>query len=203
MHWGGLVLLPADAEDIDAKVTALLAPYDLNVEVEPHKAYFSFHLMNGWKLRYGTSDPAELAELIINLRLTPFGREIIGFDEGGVYRIDTFNTEGHWDYWQYSRGYWMFGEERWTRCFEENSALNEREASLRCNMGRVEELLSDAFPLSVITPDGMWHDIDDFADRTQLEYEITDAQRAVWEKHFRSLFSQYHDYLAISLDFHS
>jgi hypothetical protein len=124
-----------------------------------------------------------------------------GVDERGLYELTTFNCNGHWDGWtpmkylpRNSKG-----ANRWGKELAQSVCL-------------VDELPPDKnIPHSMVTPDGKWHDVNDFGFKTILQYEKgikglhpeNVEPMAKWEKHARDILAAHSGHIVLILDCHS
>src|SRR5437899_3359446 len=108
-HWHGILIIPPDTLDIEKKATEILAHFDMNKEVEPHKEYFPMWQVNAWKKQLTTDDLAIVAKHIETS--TGYGKygEGTSLDENGLYWNTNRNSVGQWDNWCYSGGENMIG----------------------------------------------------------------------------------------------
>lgn len=72
-----------------------LEPYGAEYEVEPRKVYLEEYEIEKIKKEYNVSTDKEIAEKIP----VWFGQEG-GMDKGGFYKIDAFNENSKWDWYQ-------------------------------------------------------------------------------------------------------
>ena len=194
MHSIAFVLLPTDVTDIRQTAKALLAPYHIELEVQPYKAYFSVKEVKYWAEKFGTEDLRKIAE---NLRLPNNGGMDVIMDDVGLFMMDTFNQRGRFDYWNPAE------------LFEETSVSSKFGKDLSRSICLVSQLLNskDSIPFSIIAPEGEWFcakdqgvvPLYDFEGQHHLNHEA----QTKWEHEARMLFAKYPNHLVFALDVHS
>jgi hypothetical protein len=122
-------------------------------------------------------------------------------DEQGIYQLSTFNRDGHWDGW-YPMKYLSHDLERTKRWGKD----------LAQSVCLAHELSPDKnIPHSIVTPDGKWHDMDDFGYQGRLQYEKgikglhpqNAEPMAKWEMHARDILARHSNHVVLILDCHS
>jgi hypothetical protein len=194
-HFLAVVLIPPGIEDIPAQVAQLIAPYYREREVEPYRSYFSDESVKAWAEKYGTG--TNLQALLERMRQTRHMWGDTYLDEKGLYYITTFNPRGMWDYWFYSGGEDMLGEQAWTECLERQGDGHE------CNSCPVVDLPPDFCPAALVTPDGIWYDLIDYG--WHLVDGDTPANRvalATWRAQAREILDKHMSCLAVGIHCH-
>ena len=196
MHSIVFVLLPPDATELLKKARELLAPFDQNLEVPAYKDYLTNEQIRHWIEKLGTMSLDELAR-----RLAREYAYEARVDELGIYELTTFNRNGHWDYWRPIK-YLPNDQERTKRWGKE----------LAQSVCLARELPPDKnIPHSIVTPDGKWHDVNDFGYKTILQYEKGGTglhpqnvePMAKWENHVRDILGNHSNHVILVLDCHS
>jgi hypothetical protein len=192
MHSIAFVLLPLDVADVRQATKTLLAPYSIDLEVEPYKDYLSDAHLKHWSDKLGTKDWQTIAA---EMRLPENGCVDARVDDAGIYEFSTHNQKGRFDYW---------GP---TEIFDETPASSRFEKGLRRCLCAVSQLPKESNPFSVITPDGLWHSamdcgvrpVYDFTGRAHLNREA----EARWRQEVSKLLASHANYLVFALDVHS
>lgn len=178
-HTPTLVLVPDSANDIEEEVAQLLLPY--HIQIEPYKVYLDNHTIQRMAEHYKTENLEQLAQHV----QTWFGYEG-GVDGEGLYKITTYNPEGHWDYWLIG-GLWDDGlKVKGKHVFrvQEFLAITNEDPKL--------------FPVALVAPDGTWHQDDQVGG---VEITIEERQNA-WQNQVISILQSHPDYLVVCCDLH-
>lgn len=169
------VLVPADTDDIGAKVAELMAPYDENARVEPYKVRLDDADRASMADHYetGSADPAALLP-----HVEAWSGYEGGIDEDGLYYLSTYNPLSKWDWWQIGGRY---------------------HGRLPNDACPVAEIPPDYVTLAILTPDGAWHE------RGRLGWfgMVHDEKEASrWEAERAELYSGYNRCIAVVVDYH-
>jgi hypothetical protein len=197
MHSHVYVLLPANTTDILGQTRLLLAPFDQNLELAPHKRHITENNVQFFKEKHGTNDLRVLAE-----KLQRDFHEEFGVDDLGLFEITTFNEMGKWDYWSL-KNYFPIDSARVNRWGKDLAPSIVLVSDLNLN--------KENAPHSMLTPDGKWHDVDDFGYVTRLQFEkglkglhpANVEPMARWRSHVREVLNQHADHLVLAIDCHS
>ena len=194
MHSIAFVLLPTDISNIRETTRSLLAPYHIELDVQPYKAYLSDKEVNYWAEKLGTRDLQIIAK---KLQFLENGSVEAGIDDIGLYEMTTFNPRGRFDNW------------RPAKVFEVTPASSRFEKDLSCSICPVPQLSNsiESIPYSIITPEGEWfcatdHGVIpryDFEGRRHLNHEA----QTKWEHEAGKLLAKYPNHLVFALDVHS
>lgn len=135
-HFTVLVLVPADTkrDAIEDAITARLARYDENTEVEPYKRYMDAQDIANMVDHYKV-EATDTAALVTHME-DWYGYEG-GADETGLYYLCTYNPDSHWDWWQIGG--------RWDREMQGKNVLP------------VADWDGSFQPFALVTDDGEWH----------------------------------------------
>lgn len=186
------VLISPDVVDVDAKVKELLAPYSVECEVEPYRDYFSEEEIQYWAGKFGTGD--DLPALLNHVHRELSARACL--DDRGIYEISTWNPDAEWDYWSYSGGKAMLGEQAWAVCLDQHSDQSEIENSHICNSCLVADLPTPFVPAAIVTSDGVWHDLRDFGG------ESNPMTLKNWGVEVHKLLQDHANHLAVGINCH-
>jgi hypothetical protein len=164
-----MVLVPSNTEDMVAAVTRLMSPFDAGLTISPHKEYVAqdeiIYVVDVFR-HEGLK--AEDVEAVLRALEEDSGCPG-GIDERGIYLMTTDNPQAHWDSW--------------------------RIQSLHNDVRPVPRTGRDRAPAEMITPDGVWHDLN-----AGLS-EAGDLQVSRWNR-AELLLAQYPDHVAVTVHCH-
>jgi hypothetical protein len=164
-----VILVPSSTENIDAAVTRLMAPFDARSNVPLHKEYVPQGEIDYVLEVFGPQGlKAEDVDAVLHTLEEDSGCPG-GIDEGGIYLMTTDNPQGKWDTWHIQ--------------------------SLRDDVQPVPHMSRERAPAAIITPDGIWHDLNEDLPATG------DPQVMRWE-HAEPLLMRYRDCLAVTVHCH-
>lgn len=166
MQFPVMVLVPKDTTLVLESVGRLMEPYNVARKAPPHKEYVPKDEIDYIIEVFGLEATDADAVLAELEEDSGFSG---GIDEEGIYLMSTDNPEGHWDTW--------------------------RIRDLREDVHHVADMPRDHAPAAVVTPDGIWHDLD--AALTSQE----DVQASRW-KQAEVLLAQYPAHLAVTVHCH-
>ena len=196
MHTFGVALLPQDVTDARGEISALIASYYSEMEVEEYRDFYSAKYVESLAKRHGAGNDLALLVRILQDK----GCDDVGLQDGRFYRLSTYNRNAKWDYWlvggHYNRKIYNAPSAEMGRC-------KGWDESLCANMCIVSLLPSDSVPATLITPKGEWHGCEDFGWRMMSAPEAQEKAWAMWEVHARRLLQSFYACLAIGLDVHS
>src|SRR5262249_37176096 len=97
-HFFTVVIVPGTTapDQIEDTVSRLLAPYDENLRVHPHKVHLNHKSIERMASHYKKS-PQDLTELARSIN--DWTGDEGGVDEQGLYHLSTHNPQPKWDWW--------------------------------------------------------------------------------------------------------
>jgi len=174
-HFFTVVLVPQDSTDVQAAVSALLAPYNENMDVEPYKKYKTQEDVDRMADHYKTHALDELA-----LHMEEWSNNDGGVDGLGLFELSTYNPQSQWDYWSMIE-------------FEIND-----DGKLR-NAFPVSEVQGDFQCFAVVTPNGTWHQR---AEAGWWGMTTNEKDRYAWQQEIKALFQANQNCLLVGVDCH-
>ena len=182
MHFVLVVVIPSNEVDPETYVENLMAPYDQKKEVAEYKDYHDSKEIKFWMRSHGVSQKEALIENI----------EDLYSDEKGLYSLSTFNQNGQWDYWVVedkihctTKMDIRFDNPKWYECSAQLADLKEISFS------------------AILTPDGVWHDIEDFGWRLIDDNPEKNKEALLeWDLHRIRIIDTYADHVGLLPNVH-
>jgi hypothetical protein len=190
-HTPIIVLVPLSVQNIEEEVERILAPYSLDIEVEPYKVYFEKDEIEHMARVYKIESLEELVQYIEDWS----GYSSGGIDEEGLYGVTTENPEGSWDYWQIGG--------RWDGCLKGENVLP------LADLLTLSKQDLKIIPFAVIEPNGEWHSTEATVSPEMLlspetnNEQIRDADYREFIAVTQELFQKHQDCLAVFCDLHA
>lgn len=193
MHYFVMVLVPADTEDVMQAVADLMEPFNHWKEVERSKRYLEDYEIQEMADHYGLSkiDLPALAQYVCEY----WERKEGGLDEQGLFMIETYNPNSHWDYWAIG-GRWDGVIQGKSRNTKGRSNYGPEHEQLQYNICPVRELPENVLPEWILTPDGKWYE------QEMRSLYPTPQENEAWRKVVQPLLEQYQDCFAVGVDCH-
>ncbi len=194
MHSYTAVIIPPNQQNPEIWVKELLAPYNLNLEVEAYKEYINEKELKYLKRHHRISNIDDLVKKLSES--TP-----IFADEKGIYELSTFNKNGHWDYWIVG-GNW---DKQIARGEPSDIPLKYKDEDWYQYSTIVKKTCLDGFAI-IVTPDGAWHDCYDFGWTMIKQIEDPNKNKKAWEnwqKYKEDILSKYLNHVLLAIDVHS
>lgn len=180
-HFNACVLVKkgeSNPEQMVKKANDMLANFDINKEVEPHKYYVEIEEIQRMAKSYGIDTknlPANLPALAE--KLEDWNGDKGGVDESGLYGFSTENPDGHIDAW------FVFVEVK----------PEDRGRLLFCEGGEKKNCAA------IVTPDGKWYMGPWIYGSPNAEWE---KELEAWNKKLITLLDKHKDVTAFLADCH-
>ncbi len=171
MQFWTIVVVPAESRDAVAAITRLMEPYDIERSVAARKEYVPHEELDLLVEVYG---PYGLNHDDVDAVVAALEEDtgfVCGHDEGGIWYMTTDNPQGHWDGWRLR----SLQDDSWPA----TAALPEH-----------------LYPAAIVTPDGLWHDL-------EARWDLSDEQAMAVQARAAELLAQYPSHLAVALHCHS
>lgn len=195
MHSFSIVILPANVISIREFIKQILAPFYMELEVEPYKEFFTKEYTYDVARQRGAGTNLELIDEILREK-----EKDMGVENGLIYWMTTYNPNSKWDYWKIGGNYDK-------AIYELKTSLNLKQIGndedICNNTCPVSLIPKDCIPYSIVTPNGDWYSEADYGWKMMNSKEENEKALIEWKKKVKYLFEKYWDSLAVGLDVHS
>jgi hypothetical protein len=196
MHSPVVVILKSIGQGIEEQIESILNPFDFNLYEEPIKQYLIAKDEIKQALKFRRLDSSlELLKLMQEEEPD----DDIGMDEGGIWEYTEHNCKGEWDYWLVGGRF----EDLLSPYKSKNLILPSDIESCVCE---VKNISSDVRCAAIVTPDGKWHDSNEFGVPNypnQTSEEQLEISMRAWSEFKNVCFKKYENDYAVIIDCHS
>lgn len=189
-HFFTVVLISEEQLDSEKQgiIDKLMEPYSELLKVEPYRKYLDADDIAGGVRSYGSEQA-----LIENMEDWEGEGHTGGMDLRGIYYMTTRNTKSKHDGFRVGGRY----DGRVTanpQSSENGFNFDPKHQTLENNSARVKDLPENFKCFAIVTPDGEWHDKEEFGSFFGPIPE--------WDRKMLDILSQHSDCLAVGLDCH-
>jgi len=194
-HFFTVVLVEPELEkdEIEERVSELLAPYDENLQINPYRVYLDPEDIKNMAEHYKL-DPNNSAGIIKKIK--DWSGDRGGIDDKGLYRISTYNPKSKWDWWRIG-GRWNGEIKGAYRGSKDGFNFDDEFETLEENICPISELPENLEIFAIVTPDGFWHEKGHMG-----WFGCTSNINKDWKKIVKDLLKKYSNYIAIGCDLH-
>lgn len=197
MHSTTAVILLPTTLDVRAEIKRLFEPYWIGKDAAPHEwCPVPKPHARQTVAKYGLSSLAQLAEAFPQRYRLDAKGYLLKYDEKQDEELCTFNHQWRWDRWAISDD--SLSLESFV--LEHGQRFGEDFAR---NMRFVRDLPDDYGCGSIVTPDGDWHDLEDFGWAFLQSDEANHEPIRLWGEFCKETRVRYADHLVVELDVHS